>query len=151
MRMSNWSWRLPEGYAARKLATNRSGAPKLGGGKNLSCHFSAAELNCAAGIVLPGYGCPLTGSRTIVAGLRASNSEKSPRRIFTVGRLGVTMVDCLWRRASNVPKKKVLLRMTGPPTDAPKSLMMFCAFEGEKYGRALSDAVVFIQKRRPCS
>src|SRR5439155_13964475 len=120
-------------------------------GKNLSCHFTAAPLSCAEGITLPGYGCPVIGSRTTVAGVRASSSEKSPRRIFSVGRLGVTMVDCLWRSPSNVPKKKVLLWMMGPPTEAPKSLMMFCAFEGEKYGRAFSDAVVFIQNSRPCS
>src|SRR5205814_10461624 len=103
-----------------------------GSGKNFSCHLSAAELRAPAGMILPGYGCPLTGSRTTVAGLRASNSEKSPRRIFAVGRLGVTIVDWLWRSPSNVPKKNVLLWMMGPPTETPKSLMMFWAFEGEK-------------------
>src|SRR5262245_14673995 len=46
---------------------------------------------------------------------------------------------------------KVLLRRMGPPIEAPKSLMMFWALLGEKYGRALSEAVVFIQNSRPCN
>src|SRR5688500_15574773 len=68
----------------------------------------------------------------------------------TVGRLGVTIVDWRCLRPSKVPKTKVLFRLIGPPTDTPKSLMMFFALLGEKYGRAFSELVVFNQNSRPC-
>ena len=65
----------PPGRPRGNSGRVRVGAPKLGCGKNMSCHLMAAGLNRTAGMIFPGNGSlgvdALKGSRTIVPGSRS--------------------------------------------------------------------------------
>src|SRR5262249_56107656 len=85
-----------------------------------------------AGIRLPANGAlAASGFRMAVV-----TCEKLPPRINIVGKLDATIAGVRWRSASYVPKKKALLRLIGPPVEAPKLLRIFCPFAAAKYGLA---------------
>ena len=73
-----------------------------------------------AGMMLPGNGCPVSGSRIGVL-----ISLKSPARILVVG--SVRSVGVVKRSIcfhSTPPKKNSLSLMIGPPSAPPKSLYL---------------------------
>ena len=96
-------------------------APSLVGSGHQSRAIRETESIRLSGTLLLGKGTRSSASGLVVAGSRTIplSAEKSPTRSSRFGMVLTLVVDSRMSVNSMSPKRKALLRTTGPPTEKP--------------------------------